>query len=122
MHDHEPSDLEPDPRFPSGPWTGFFLQRLVPGRHLMELRLTFQHGTITGEGRDWVGEFLVRGKYAKRIRESTNVVVLDPQVAKAFPNDEAVNNALRGLIRSNRSDAKLSTKRKSKLADKKRAA
>ena len=65
---------------------------------------------------------LVRGKYAKRIRESTNVVVLDPQVAKAFPNDEAVNNALRGLIRSNRSDAKLSTKRKSKLADKKRAA
>ena len=31
---------------------------------------------------------LVRGKYAKRIRESTNVVVLDPQVAKVFPNDK----------------------------------
>jgi len=61
---------------------------------------------------------LVRGKYAKRIRESTNVVVLDPQVSKAFPNDEAVNSALRGLIR----DTKLSTKRKNKVTDKKRAA
>lgn len=43
---------------------------------------------------------LVRGKYARRIREATNVVVLDPPVAKAFPNDKAVNNALRGLIKS----------------------
>ena len=32
---------------------------------------------------------MVRGKHAKRIRESTNVIVLDPEVAKAFPNDEA---------------------------------
>ncbi|HXT62802.1 MAG TPA: hypothetical protein VN696_07190 [Pyrinomonadaceae bacterium] len=68
-----------------------------------------------------LGKF-VRGKYAKRIRESTNVVVLDPQVAKAFPNDKAVNTALRGLIRSTRSDAKVSTKRKNKVSDKKRAA
>jgi len=41
---------------------------------------------------------LVRGKYASCIRASTNVVVLDAQVAKVFPNDEAVNKALRGLI------------------------
>ena len=27
------STAETDPRFPSGPWTGFFLQPLVPGRH-----------------------------------------------------------------------------------------
>jgi hypothetical protein len=65
---------------------------------------------------------LVRGKYAKRISESTNVVVLDPQVAKAFPNDKAVNKALRGLIRSTRSDAKLNTKRNNKNGDQKRAA
>jgi hypothetical protein len=65
---------------------------------------------------------LVRGKYAKRIRESTNVVVLDPQVAKVFPNDKAVNSALRGLIRSTRSDVQLSPKRKNKVTDKKRAA
>ncbi|MBY0523469.1 MAG: hypothetical protein K2R98_08715 [Gemmataceae bacterium] len=55
--------LEDDPRFPSGPWTGFFLQKLVPGRHLMELHLMFQQGTISGEGRDWVGHFTVRGRY-----------------------------------------------------------
>ena len=56
-------DLETDPRFPSGPWTGFFLQPLLPGRHLMELRLTFRHGSMTGDGRDWVGKFVVRGRY-----------------------------------------------------------
>ena len=65
---------------------------------------------------------LVRGKYAKRIRVATNVVVLDPQVAKAFPNDEAVNRALLGLIRSTRHAGKLSTKRKNKATDTKRAA
>jgi hypothetical protein len=59
----ESVELESDPRFPSGPWTGFFLQPLVPGRHLMELRLTFQRGAITGEGRDWVGLFVIRGRY-----------------------------------------------------------
>jgi hypothetical protein len=46
---------------------------------------------------------LVRGKYARRVAEATNVVVLDPQVAKAFPNDRAVNRALRGLLRDRRS-------------------
>jgi hypothetical protein len=56
-------ELETDPRFPSGPWTGFFLQPLMPGRHLMELHLTFSRGEITGEGRDWVGLFIIRGKY-----------------------------------------------------------
>ncbi len=41
---------------------------------------------------------LVRGKYAKRIKESSNIIVLKPEVAKAFPNEEAVNNALLSLI------------------------
>jgi hypothetical protein len=41
---------------------------------------------------------IVRGKYANRLGEATNVIVLDPQVAKVFPNDGAVNNALRGLM------------------------
>jgi hypothetical protein len=41
---------------------------------------------------------MVRGKYAKRIAAATNVVVLDPEVAEAFPNDQAVNEALRSLI------------------------
>ena len=60
----EPStDLESDPRFPSGPWVGFFLQKIIPGKHLMELRLQFRGGEVTGAGRDWVGEFLIRGVY-----------------------------------------------------------
>ena len=41
---------------------------------------------------------MIRGKYASRIASGTNVVVLDPEVADAFPTDEAVNEALRSLI------------------------
>lgn len=41
---------------------------------------------------------VVRGKYASRISASCNVVVLDPQVARVFPNERAVNDALRSLI------------------------
>jgi len=40
----------------------------------------------------------VRGKYAKRYAEGTNVVVLAPDVAEFFPDAEAVNAALRGLV------------------------
>jgi hypothetical protein len=39
----------------------------------------------------------VRGKYAKRYAEGTNVVVIDPDVAEYFPDHESVNEALRGL-------------------------
>lgn len=39
-----------------------------------------------------------RGKYAKQYAEGTNIILLDPDVAKAFPNSESVNNALRSLI------------------------
>ncbi len=46
---------------------------------------------------DFKGGF-VRGKYAKRLKESSNVIVLRPEVAQAFPNEEAVNNALLTLI------------------------
>lgn len=57
--------LETDPRFPSGPWTGFFVQKHVPpGKHRTELRLTFKNGELRGTGRDWVGEFTVSGRYS----------------------------------------------------------
>ncbi len=39
----------------------------------------------------------VRGKYYARFKQSSNVVVLDDDVAKLFPNAEAVNGALRAL-------------------------
>ncbi len=40
----------------------------------------------------------VVGKYAKRVAESSNVVMLPPDLAKAFPNAEAVNNSLRQVL------------------------
>ena len=39
-----------------------------------------------------------RGKYAERYRAGTNLVLLEPDVAKAFPNEKAVNEALRLVI------------------------
>jgi hypothetical protein len=39
----------------------------------------------------------VVGKYAKQYAEGTNIVLLDPDVAKVFPNSEAVNQALRAI-------------------------
>jgi len=40
----------------------------------------------------------VQGKYADRFREGTNLVLLDRDIAEAFPSDEAVNTALRLVI------------------------
>ncbi len=58
------TDLETDPRFPSGPWIGYFLDPRMPGRHMMELFLTFRKGQLTGEGRDQFGAFILRGQYS----------------------------------------------------------
>jgi len=46
---------------------------------------------------DFPGGF-VRGKYASRFRKSSNIVVLRPEVAEAFPNEEAMNKAILSLI------------------------
>ena len=46
---------------------------------------------------------VVRGKYASRIAAASNVVVIDRAVSKAFPNEESVNAALRGLLELARS-------------------
>ena len=40
----------------------------------------------------------VRGKYTARYSEGTNVVVIDPDVAKYFPDHDSVNEALRSLL------------------------
>ena len=39
----------------------------------------------------------IRGKYARRYAEGTNVVVLDPDVAREFPNRDVVNETLRAV-------------------------
>jgi hypothetical protein len=55
-----------------------------------ELRTEYKRSDFPGD--------LVRGKYAERMRESSNIVVIRPEVAQVFPNEEAVNNALLSLI------------------------
>ena len=40
----------------------------------------------------------VRGKYVKAYREGTNVVLIDPDLHKLFPDSEAVNRALREYV------------------------
>ena len=56
--------FETDPRFPSGPWVGFYLMPHTRGkRHPTELKLTFADGTMTGSGRDVVGPFTIQGRY-----------------------------------------------------------
>ena len=44
----------------------------------------------------------VRGKYAKRAREATNIVLIEPEVADAFPTEKAVNEALKGILNTTR--------------------
>lgn len=62
---------------------------------------------------------IVRGKYVDRIRAESNVIVLDPKVAKVFPNDDAVNDALRGIMKIAATSARVAaraTKKRGKLA------
>lgn len=50
----------------------------------------------------------VRGKYASRFAEGSNVIVLDPDVAEVFGDTKAVNDALRLLARSVRESQRAS--------------
>ncbi len=60
-----PPDAESDPRFPSGKWIGFWTQTLpVRDKPKQEMILTFRQGEMTGEGRDRVGRFIIRGFYS----------------------------------------------------------
>ena len=56
-----------------------------------ELRTEYHLGELLKGG--------VQGKYAGRYREGTNLVLLDHDVAEAFPTDQAVNEALRLVIK-----------------------
>ncbi len=41
----------------------------------------------------------IRGKYFEEYKKGTNLVLLSPDVAKAFPDDTSVNEALRNLLK-----------------------
>lgn len=44
----------------------------------------------------------IRGKYVRRASEGTNIVLIQPEVAEAFPTEEAVNEALKGVLNTAR--------------------
>jgi hypothetical protein len=53
----------------------------------------------------------VRGKYHKRLaKEGSNVVVLEPDIAKAFPDSASVNEALRVVLKAGRTARRLTTR------------
>lgn len=54
---------EIDSRFPSGEWTGFYLQRSSATRNWMSLRLSFRAGVLQGDGTDNIGPFTMTGGY-----------------------------------------------------------
>ena len=53
---------------------------------------------------------VVRGKYARRMAAESNIVVIEPAVSRAFPNEASVNAALRGLLELARSSAHPTTR------------
>jgi hypothetical protein len=63
MDQHDLDHLEHDPRFPSGPWQGFFLQWWFRGRQPTSMRLSWRDGDLTGTGSDWVGPYTIEGQY-----------------------------------------------------------
>lgn len=58
---------------------------------LDELRSEYDFATMKGG---------VRGKYAARLKKESNLVMLEPDVAAAFPNEAAANEALRVVLRA----------------------
>ncbi len=55
-----------------------------------DLRPEYQLSSLNGRS---------KGKYASHYHQGTNLVLLDPDVAEAFPTETEVNQALRGLMR-----------------------
>jgi len=55
-------------------------------------------------------KFVGRGIYADRFRSGTNLVLLDPEIRAAFPDDESVNEALRVIAKAAKQQASRATK------------
>ena len=65
---------------------------------------------------------LERGKFYKEAAKGTSVVLLDPDLAKAFPTSEAVNQALTGLLALTDQTARITGRHKRPAARKRAAA
>lgn len=65
---------------------------------------------------------LERGKFYKEAAKGTSVVLLDPDLAKAFPTSEAVNEALTGLLALTEQTARITGRAKRPVSRKRTAA
>lgn len=59
--------LSDDPEFPSGPWTGYWIEGGC--RFRQDLVLSFVQGRMSGDGIDRIGRFSIRGSYDPESRE-----------------------------------------------------
>lgn len=62
------------------------------------MKKTHPNGDMDDMRREYDFSKSVRGKYAKRYAEGPDVVFLDPDLVKSFPNSAAVNRALLSLV------------------------
>jgi hypothetical protein len=69
------------------------MKKLNENRKHDELRPEYDFASMRGG---------VRAKYYEEYRKGTNVVLLQPDVVEAFPTEEAVNEALRGILSTTR--------------------
>jgi len=65
------------------------MKKNIPSLNGSELRPEYDFSSMKGG---------IHGKYVDRLPKASNVVLLEPEVAQAFPNTEAVNQALRGIL------------------------
>lgn len=59
----------------------------------------------------------IQGKYSKRYSEGTNVVVIEPDIVKYFPDHDSVNQALRSLSEIIKEQKRLHSKPIQRTAD-----
>ncbi len=69
------------------------MKKSTERRQTDEMRSAYDFAAMTGG---------VRGKHYEQYRKGTNVVLLEPDVAEAFPSEDAVNEALRGILSTTR--------------------
>lgn len=67
------------------------MKRKFDAEEADELRPEYDLGKLLKDG--------VQGKYAARYREGTNLALLEPDIAQAFPSDAAVNETLRLVLK-----------------------
>ena len=69
------------------------MKKLIERRSRDDMRQEYDFASMKGG---------VRGKHYEQYRKGSNVVLLDPDIAEAFPSEDAVNEALRGILRTTR--------------------